>query len=299
MAMCGWALGIHGGAGERTAADQDPARTLRCTEWMHRLLEEGGALLQSGATALDVVEFAVRALEDFQDFNAGRGSVLTAAGEVEMDAAIMDGAVPRAGAVAVVRGIRHPVAAARAVLDDGRHVLLGGAGAEQFARSHGLEVQDPSWFVTDHRRRQLAAAREQAEGGTVGAVARDRQGHLAAATSTGGLTNQLPGRIGDSPLVGAGTWARDATAAVSATGCGEKLILCSFAHEVDAAMRHGGLDLAESCRHALAELAAVGGKGGCIAVGASGGVVALASTAVMWRGWIGEGDPGATVLLEV
>jgi len=295
--MSKWALGIHGGAGERSISEGDAGLDLRCTELLHQVLQEGAMLLRTGASALDVVEAAVRALEDFEEFNAGRGSVLTTAGEVEMDAAIMDGAELRAGAVAVVRGVRNPVAAARAVLDDGRHVLLGGRGAEEFARRRGLETMQPDWFVTERRQRQLAEAQAAGEHGTVGAVARDVRGNLAAATSTGGRSNQLPGRIGDSPLIGAGTWARNGTVAVSATGHGEQLIRCAFAHEVDAAVRLGAMSVADACRHALTQLATVGGRGGCIAVGASEGVVAIMNTTIMWRGWIDQGVSDATVLL--
>jgi beta-aspartyl-peptidase (threonine type) len=202
-----------------------------------------------------------------------------------MDAAVADGAGRRYGAVGAVTGVRHPVLAARAVLDDGRHVLLAGPGAVAFARQAGLAFEPEEWFVTDRRRRDLAGLRPPVGGSTVGAVARDAAGHLAAATSTGGRTGQLPGRIGDSPVPGAGTWADDATCAVSATGVGEAFLRAAFAHEVDARLRLEGADLDAACREALAAVTAAGGDGGCIAVSADGPPVMPFTTALMHRGW--------------
>jgi isoaspartyl peptidase/L-asparaginase-like protein (Ntn-hydrolase superfamily) len=195
---------------------------------------------------------------------------------------VADGQGRRLGAVACVTGIRHPVEAARAVMDDGRHVLLAGPGAEAFARSAGFAFEAPEWFVTERRRAQL---------GTVGAVARDGDGHLAAATSTGGRTGQLPGRIGDSPVPGAGTWADDATCAVSATGIGEAFLRAAFAHEVDARLRLEGVDLDTACQEALAAVHAAGGDGGCIAVAPEGPPLLPFTTALMHRGWAGVGGP--------
>jgi beta-aspartyl-peptidase (threonine type) len=215
---------------------------------------------------------------------------------VEMDAAVADGRGRRLGGVAAVSGIRHPVLAARAVMDDGRHVLLAGAGAEAFARQAGLTFEPEEWFVTDRRRRALArrpvADRTPPVGGsTVGAVARDAGGHLAAATSTGGRTGQLPGRVGDSPVPGAGTWADDATCAVSATGVGEAFLRASFAHEIDARLRLEGAELDAACREALAAVTAADGDGGCIAVSAEGSPVMPFTTALMHRGWAEVGGP--------
>jgi isoaspartyl peptidase/L-asparaginase-like protein (Ntn-hydrolase superfamily) len=218
-------------------------------------------------------------MEDDQEWNAGRGAALTAAGIAELDAAVADGRSRRLGAVACVTGVRHPVHAARAVMDDGRHVLLAGPGAEAFARTAGLAFEAADWFVIERRRRDLARH------GTVGAVARDAEGHLAAATSTGGRTAQLPGRIGDSPIPGAGTWADDATCAISATGVGEAFLRAAFAHEVDALIRLAGADLDAACRAALAAVTAAGGDGGCIALAAEGPPVLPFTTSLMHRGW--------------
>jgi isoaspartyl peptidase/L-asparaginase-like protein (Ntn-hydrolase superfamily) len=209
-----------------------------------------------------------------------------------MDAAVADGRGRRLGGVAAVTGVRHPVQAARAVMDDGRHVLLAGPGAVAFARSAGLAFEPEGWFVTDRRRRALARRVPHPAGGsTVGAVARDADGHLAAATSTGGRTGQLPGRIGDSPVPGAGTWADDATCAVSATGVGEAFLRAAFAHEVDARLRLEGVDLDAACREALAAVAVAGGDGGCIAVAGQGPPVLPFTTALMHRGWAEVGGP--------
>jgi isoaspartyl peptidase/L-asparaginase-like protein (Ntn-hydrolase superfamily) len=267
-------------------------------------LASGHGVLAAGGSAVDAVVEAVRVLEDCEWLNAGRGSVLGATGRVEMDAALMDGASHRAGAVAGLRGVVNPVLAARAVMERSPHVLLAGEGAERFARDHGLAMAAPEHFVTELRRRQLAAWRERAAagsgptgaraagGGTVGAVARDARGHLAAATSTGGLTGKLPGRVSDSALIGAGTFADDATCALSATGSGDAFIRAGFAHAVDALLRHAGLDLEEACQRALSGVRALGGSGGCIALGAAGDAALPFDTAWMARGRVGpDGRP--------
>lgn len=267
-------------------------RWVRQAAGLAAALRAGLAVLAQGGPAVDAVVTAVSMLEDDDQWNAGRGSALTASGTVEMDAAVADGATRRLGGVAVVTGVRHPVLAARAVLDDGRHVLLAGPGAETFARDAGLAFEPGKWFVTDRRRRDLARLLGAGTGdpgpsggATVGAVARDVGGHLAAATSTGGRNGQLPGRIGDSPIPGAGTWADDTTCAVSATGIGEAFLRTGFAHEVDARMRFGGEALPAACRAALAAVGAAGGDGGCIAVEASGPPEMPFTTAAMHRGW--------------
>lgn len=284
-------LAIHGGAGPAPAGEVDggASRWPRQAEGLAAALRAGLAVLSAGGPALDAVIAAVAVLEDDDLWNAGRGSALTSAGTVEMDASVADGRGRRLGGVACVTGIRHPVEAARAVMDDGRHVLLAGPGAEAFARSHGLAFEPPDWFITEHRRQALAAATPGV--GTVGAVARDSDGHLAAATSTGGRTGQLPGRIGDSPVPGAGTWADDATCAVSATGIGEAFLRAAFAHEVDARLRLEGVDLDAACREALAAVHAAGGDGGCIAVAAEGSPLLPFTTALMHRGWAEIGGP--------
>ena len=287
-------LAIHGGAGP--APDDEPdggaSRWPRQAAGLAAALRAGLAVLAGGGPALEAATAAVTVLEDDDQWNAGRGSALTAAGTVEMDAAVADGRDRRICGVACVRGVRHPVLAARAVMDDGRHVLLAGPGAMAFARSAGLGFEPEEWFVTERRRRDLARrAPSPAGGSTVGAVARDAAGHLAAATSTGGRTGQLPGRVGDSPVPGAGTWADDASCAVSATGIGEAFLRAAFAHEVDARLRLEGVDLDTACQEALAAVTAAGGNGGCIAVTGDGPPVLPFTTALMHRGWAEVGGP--------
>lgn len=279
-------LAIHGGAGPAPLHEaQGAARWPGQAAGLGAALRAGLAVLADGGPALDAVTAAVMVLEDDDHWNAGRGSALTADGTVEMDAAVADGRDRRIGGVACVTGVRHPVLAARAVMDDGRHVLLSGLGAEALAREAGLAFELPEWFVTERRRQALANWLAAAGGGTVGAVARDRDGHLAAATSTGGRNGQLPGRIGDSPIPGAGTWADDAVCAVSATGIGEAFLRAAFAHEVDARIRLEGVDLATACQEALAAVTAAGGNGGCIAVTGEGPPVMPFTTDLMHRGW--------------
>lgn len=283
-ARTAWVMAVHGGAS--TYPPGEPEREAACLAALRESLAAGAAILGCGGTALDAVEAAVRCLESCEDLNAGRGSTLSAAGEVEMDAAIADGAGRRAGAVAAVRRLVHPVTAARAVLDHGAHVLLVGEAADRFGAERGLERAEPDFFVTPRTRALWERARREGPGRgaedatgpeTVGAVALDAAGHLAAATSTGGLAGKLPGRVSDSALVGAGTWADDATCAVSATGRGELFIRSAFAHEVDALLRLAGRSLAEACGEALARVTALGGAGGCVAVD-RGGEVAMPFT---------------------
>jgi isoaspartyl peptidase/L-asparaginase-like protein (Ntn-hydrolase superfamily) len=290
---------VHGGAGSAPAAEEEAVGRHDLRAALADALVSGHRALAGGGSAVDAVVAAVRVLEDCPWLNAGRGSVLCATGEVEMDAAVMDGASRRAGAVAGLRSVLNPVLAARAVMERSPHVLLAGDGAERFAREQGLARAAPESFVTELRRRQLARWREgsgaatpPAGGGTVGAVARDAQGHLAAATSTGGLTGKLPGRVSDSALIGAGNFADDATCAVSATGTGDAFIRAGFAHQVDALMRHAKLPLAEACQRALAGVRGLGGSGGCIAIDGAGRVALPFDTAVMSRGVIGpDGRP--------
>lgn len=278
------AIAVHGGAG-RPAPE-----TLRDPSAHHAALEAalraGDAVLARGGTALDAVGAAVAELESCPLFNAGLGSVLTSAGTVETDAAIACGATGRAGAVAALSGVAHPVELARAVLEDGRHVLLAGPGAQAFAREQGVALVDPEALVTERQR--AAAAREGL--GTVGAVARDRAGHLAAATSTGGVAGQRPGRVGDTPILGAGTWAHDATCAISATGEGEAILRAAAAHEVAALIAHAGLALGEACARVVDGLAAGGAEAGVIALGPGGDPVLVLNTPAMHRGWrVGDG----------
>jgi isoaspartyl peptidase/L-asparaginase-like protein (Ntn-hydrolase superfamily) len=296
LAAVSFVVAVHGGAG---TWDADPARGDAIRAAVAEALGAAGALLAAGAPALDAVVAAVCVLEDCADLNAGRGSVLNAEGELEMDAAVMDGAGLRAGAVAAVSRLRNPVRAARAVLDDGAHVLLVGAGAERFARARGVESAPPEAMITEARRAELAhaLARRAAPGasaasghGTVGAVARDAQGHLAAATSTGGATAKHPGRVGDSPVFGAGTWAEDGVCAVSATGQGELFVRAAFAHSVAAGISLAGLSLDAACERALARVEVLGGRGGCVAIDSAGRVAMPYRTPAMPRGVLRAGE---------
>ena len=230
-------------------------------------LEAGIAILNAGGPSLDAVEAAVRVLEDDPQFNAGRGSAMTAEGRVECDAAIMDGSNRRAGAVAGVRSTRNPIVLARAVMEQSPHVFLAGSGADAFARAKGIEDADPEWFETPERRRQLDELLANPDApfdlgmkyGTVGAVARDLSGHVAAATSTGGLTGKKWGRVGDSPLIGAGTYADDRAGAISCTGAGEYFIRLGVAHEIAAITRLLGEDMLAAADGLIAELSSLGG----------------------------------------
>jgi beta-aspartyl-peptidase (threonine type) len=285
------AIVVHGGAG---GLPRDEERLARTRSGAAAAVEAGHAVLVAGGSALDAVEAAVVVLEDDPEFNAGRGAALTEYGRVELDASMMDGTNRAAGAVAAVRGVRNPVRAARAVLAEGRHVLLVGQPATDFAARAGLDFESETWFVTERERRALAAlngaAAEPSARGTVGAVARDAAGRLAAATSTGGVSGQRLGRVGDSPLIGAGTWADDSTVAVSCTGHGESIIRSALAHEVDALLRHRELPLQQACELAIEDLGRWGQDGGLIAVSAHGEVAATFNSPAMTRGWrVGDG----------
>jgi beta-aspartyl-peptidase (threonine type) len=290
------ALAVHGGAGGRAPADAGPHR-----EALRAALDAGWAALRGGrgspnGSALDAVQAAVELLEDSPLFNAGRGSVLTAAGAVEMDAAIAAGDGVRAGAVACVTRVRHPVRLARVVMERTPHVLLAARGAEALALEHDLELMKPDWFVVPRERERLArAAAPERGGGTVGAVARAPDGTLAAATSTGGVRGQLPGRVGDSPLLGAGTYA-DERVAVSGTGDGEAMIRAVAAYEI-ARLAGSGVPLAEAAEGVMRDrVGAFGGGGGAIAIGAEGPPALPFTTRIMFRGWrVGDAEPQTAV----
>jgi len=268
----------------------DPDHEQRARAGLRAALDAGAVLLAEGGAALDAVEASVRFLEDDPCFNAGRGSVLTSEGHVELDAAIMDGATRRAGAVAGLRTTRAPITLARRLMEQGPHVFLSGRGADQFARDAALEQVENDWFVTGERRRQLDELLEHGgfdadvKYGTVGAVAVDQHGHVAAATSTGGLTAKRWGRIGDSPLIGAGTYADDRSAAVSATGSGEYFIRAVAAHQLAERVRLGGETLQTALDGVLADISDLGGKGGLIAVGPDGDAAWGFTTPAMYRG---------------
>jgi beta-aspartyl-peptidase (threonine type) len=290
MAEQRWRLVVHGGAGSMRPGRLDPEQEACARAGLERALEVGGAILDRRESALDAVEAGVRVLEEDPCFNAGRGSVLTANGCIELDAAIMTGSDRRAGAVAGLRTTRAPISLARQLLRQGPHVFLSGKGADEFARSAGLDQVANSWFEVPERRRQLdelLAAGEfddEVKYGTVGAVAVDIDGHVAAATSTGGLTAKRWGRVGDSPLIGAGTYADDRSAAVSATGSGEYFIRAVAAHQLAERMRLGGESIQPALDAVLADVAALGGKGGLIAVAADGEAAWGFTTPAMYRG---------------
>jgi beta-aspartyl-peptidase (threonine type) len=285
-----WTLVIHGGCGAMRPDKLPPEQEEAARAGLDAALDAGAAILAAGGSALDAVEAAARVLEEDPAFNAGRGSVLTADGRVELDAAIMDGRSRDAGAVAGLRTTRAPVSAARAAMEHSPHVLLTYDQADAFAAARGLEQVANDWFVIPERRAQLdriLAAGGQFDTdikfGTIGAVACDSHGHVAAATSTGGLTAKRWGRVGDSPLIGSGTYADDRSAAVSATGLGETFIRAVGAHELAARMRLAGEGLQQALDAVLADVASLGGSGGLIAVAPSGEAAWGFTTPGMYR----------------
>ncbi|QBM77289.1 isoaspartyl peptidase/L-asparaginase [Sphingomonas sp. AAP5] len=285
-----WTLILHGGAGQMTRDTVSQAQAEGARAALGRALDAGAAVLAADGAALDAVEAAVRVLEDDPHFNSGRGAALTHAGVAELDAAIMDGRNRNAGAVAGVTATRNPVSLARAVMANSPHVLLSGAGADAFSVEQGCEPATQDWLVLPERRAQLD---EMLEGGgafdvdmkygTVGAVACDVHGHVAAATSTGGVTGKRWGRIGDSPLIGAGTYADDRAGAVSCTGSGEFFIRANVAHEICARVRLAGETLEAAVETVLAEVTALGGTGGIIVAGPKGEALWRFSTPGMYR----------------
>lgn len=283
-----WALAIQGGAGSTPREAIEEEREDAFLESLAQALQAGADILEAGGSSLDAVEEVVRILEDDPQFNAGRGAVFTADARHELDASIMDGRTLAAGAVAGVRTVKNPVFLARQVMLQTGHILLAGEGAERFAEEIGIEPVPNEHFSTERRRKSLRRELERRqsadhEGGTVGAVALDRDGNLAAATSTGGLTGKRHGRIGDSPLVGAGNYANNATCAVSGTGTGEEFMRHLAAYEVSALMQHRGLSLDEAVRTVVHERLGPG-VGGMIAVGARGEIVLDFATENMLRG---------------
>ncbi len=288
-------VAIHGGAGVIDREQFGGERERRYRDALREIVTSAHQRLQDGASALDAAEHAVRLLEDCEYFNAGRGSVLNQDGIAEMDASVMDGRDRRCGAIAAVKRTRYPITLARAVMEKSEHVMLAGEGADRFGAAVGLAEVPPEYFITPDRLRQLEAAARAGRisldhdesYGTVGAVARDADGHVAAATSTGGMTNKMPGRVGDSPVVGAGTWADNRTCAVSGTGHGEFFIRAAVAYDVHARMAYGGMDLASASDAALATVAGFGGTGGLIAVGGDGSLALPFNSPGMYRAWVG------------
>ncbi len=306
-------IAIHGGAGAITRAALSAEKEQDYIQALSDIVAAGQAILAAGGSALDAVTEAVRLLEECPLFNAGKGSVFTHQGTHELDACVMDGRTCDAGAVAGVSRIRNPVLAARTVLENSTHVLFGGEGAERFAANHGLEMVDPDFFFTQERFDQLHRAQAEQgrvlldhdgaaalsgdpldpdrKFGTVGAVALDALGNLAAATSTGGMTNKAAGRIGDTPIIGAGCYANNATVAVSSTGTGEIFMRTVAAYDVSALIEYAGLTLQQACDKVVMEkLLALGGSGGLIAIDRFGNVALPFNSEGMYRGFGYVGD---------
>ncbi|QLV93584.1 beta-aspartyl-peptidase [Citrobacter freundii] len=303
-------IAIHGGAGAITCSQLSQEQELRYIQALSDIVETGQRMLEDGRSALDVVTEAVRLLEECPLFNAGIGAVYTRDETHELDACVMDGNTLNAGAVAGVSHLRNPILAARLVMEHSPHVMMIGEGAENFAIAQGMERVSADIFSTPERYAQLLAARTAGETvldhsaspldennkmGTVGAVALDMFGNLAAATSTGGMTNKLPGRVGDSPLVGAGCYANNASVAVSCTGTGEVFIRALAAYDIAALMDYGGLSLSEACERVVMEkLPALGGSGGLIAIDHEGNVALPFNSEGMYRAWGYAGDTPTT-----
>ena len=304
-----YGLVIHGGAGV-IRSDMSPELEAQYRAELQRALAAGYAVLERGGPALDAVLAAVTIMEDSPLFNAGKGAVLNADGICELDASIMDGRTQAAGAVAGVHHIKNPLTLARAVMEKSEHVMLSGDGAERFAQQQGFAFVPNEYFQTDFRRKQLEQAKQREGGkrsaalsspgvhslasvdgagdgrhGTVGCVALDQSGNLAAGTSTGGMTNKKFGRIGDTPIIGAGTYANNATCAVSATGWGEFFIRASVAHDIAAQMEYRGASVGDAAAATLAKVAKLGGDGGVVCIDRDGNVAMPFNTAGMYRGF--------------
>jgi beta-aspartyl-peptidase (threonine type) len=319
-----WSLVLHGGSGVIDRADLKPEQDRAYRAALARAAEAGAAVLRASGAALDAVEAAIHVLEDDPLFNAGRGAVFTADGRNELDAAIMDGATLEAGAVAGVTRVRNPISAARAVMERSPHVLLVGSGAEAFAAAEGLDRVDPSYFFVERRWRALekqldrdglaipprpnggshdethaALAHDEGKRGTVGVVARDVRADVAAGTSTGGTTGKRWGRVGDSPLIGAGTYASNRSAAVSGTGEGEYFIRLSVAREICALVELKGLPLQAAVDEVIQrDLTGLGGVGGVIAVTPDGQMAWSFNTSGMYRARIADGQPLAVAIYK-
>lgn len=279
-----WAIAVHGGAGGNPARWSEQQREARLAG-IRSVLEEGKRMLSAGASAVDTVEAVIRMLEDDATFNAGRGAVLTSAGRAELDASIMDGRNRACGAVGGVTIIRHPITLARKVMTETKHVLLAGRGANRFGRRQGVEIVKPEYFQLKPDEKKVSVSNGQAESyfGTVGCVVLDAEGNLAAGTSTGGLSGKMPGRLGDTPIVGAGTFADNATCAISATGTGEEFIRNAICYDVSAQMRYLDRNVQEAVEVAMTERLKPN-TGGLIAVGHDGMITLQHNTAGMTCG---------------
>lgn len=301
-----YVLVIHGGAGTATKEDYSPERTQQYVDKISEVLKAGQQVLEQGGSSLDAVEAAIRIMEDSPLFNAGKGAVFNAEGKNELDASFMDGKSLDAGAVAGVRTVKNPISAARAVMEKSGHVMLTGAGAEKFASAIGLDMVDTAYFFTRGRwdSYQRIRERKEKEAGksysTVGAVALDKDGNLAAGTSTGGMTFKMPGRVGDSPIIGAGTYANNKTCAVSATGHGEFFIRNVVAYDISARMEYAGMSLQDASNDLIHnKLKALKANGGVIAVDKDGNIAMPFNTESMIRGYINSrGEMQITIYEE-
>jgi beta-aspartyl-peptidase (threonine type) len=299
-----WQLAVHGGAGVVDRGSLTPQMDAAYRASLGRALEAGAAVLRRGGASLDAVEAAVRMLEDDPLFNAGKGAVFTAEGRNELDASIMDGSTRKAGAVAGVTRTRNPVSLARAVMEKSAHVMLSGSGADAFSLQQGLAQVEPGYFRTEERWQQFLQWRDKRGAlpdrthayGTVGAVALDVAGHLAAATSTGGLTGKRWGRVGDSPIIGAGTYAEDGVCAVSATGTGEFFIRATAARQVRDRIAWHRESLNSAAGNTIKDIAGIGGDGGLIAIDARGRVAFAMNSPGMYRGSVGSRNPASTAI---
>jgi beta-aspartyl-peptidase (threonine type) len=298
------AIAIHGGAGTLMTGSITPEKEKAFHEKLSEALMAGYSILTQGGNSVDAVEAAVRMLEDSPLFNAGKGSVFNSDGKNEMDASIMNGKNLKAGAVAEVHTVRNPITAAKAVMEHSPHVLLASEGAEKFAKEQGLEIVDPSYFFDEERHKQWLATKDsdnaswagdsmpvpsgssEKKFGTVGCVALDSNGNLAAGTSTGGVNNKKFGRVGDSPIIGAGTYANNKTCAVSCTGEGEFFIRNVVSYDISALMEYKGFNITQATTEAIKNIAQMGGEGGLIAMDNQGNIVAPFNTSSMFRGWI-------------
>tara|TARA_Y100000780_G_scaffold71273_1_gene63878 strand:+ start:396 stop:1364 length:969 start_codon:yes stop_codon:yes gene_type:complete len=279
-----FSIAIHGGAGTITRKNMTQGKENAYRSKLKETLNVGYSILNKGGTSLDAVEATIRIMENSELFNAGKGAVFTNAGTNELDASIMDGRNLKAGAVARVKTVKNPISAARKVMEETWHVMLSGDGADKFAKEQGLDIVDPSYFYTQRRWDSLKKIQVEKHG-TVGCVALDKHGNLAAGTSTGGLTNKRWGRVGDSPIIGAGTYANNQTCAVSGTGQGEYFIRGNVAYDVSAIMEYKGKSVGEAAQNVIRKLSDMGGNGGIITMDSKGNISMPFNTAGMYRGF--------------
>lgn len=292
-----WAIAIHGGAGVITRDKMTPEMDKEYRDKLSEALETGKKVLSDGGSALDAVEKTIRVMEDSPLFNAGKGAVFAHSGKNELDAAIMDGSNLAAGSIAGVTDIRNPITAARCVMTKSAHVMLTGTGASEFAKEQGIEIVSPEYFYTEKRYEDLQESLKREKLGTVGCVALDKTGNLAAGTSTGGMTNKKYNRIGDAPIIGAGTYANNATCAISATGHGEYFIRWTVAHDISALMEYKGLSLKEASDLVVMDkLVKAGGTGGVICVDKAGNISMPFNSKGMFRGYAtADGKQGLAI----